>query len=168
MRARDHHLGEVRELKWCLVVTSDRVYRGEAEDEVTPLVERLLRERGHSLERRTVTPNDPARIQLAVLEHVVAGCDVVLVTGGTGPRPADVSVDAVARLAERELPGIGELFRRASFEAVGPRAALSRATAFIVHGRLVVVSPGSPEAVKLMVERVLLPVVGHLVYELRR
>jgi molybdenum cofactor biosynthesis protein B len=159
---------EVKDVKWCLVVTSDRVYRGELDDKVTPLVKKLLGERGFRLAATEIVPNDKARIQLAVLTHIVHGCDVVLVTGGTGPRSKDVSVDAVSQLADRELPGIGEAFRLASREKIGIRAVLSRASAYIVHGKLVVVSPGNPDAVSVMVKDVLLPVIGHLVYELRR
>ncbi len=159
---------EVQDIAWGLVVTSDRVYRGEIEDRVTPLVERLLAELGYKLVYRGLAPNSPLHIQLETLKAIVAGSDVVLVTGGTGPRPKDVSVDALSRLADRELPGIGELFRRVSSERIGERAYLSRATAYVVHGSLVVVTPGNPDAVETMILRVLKPIVGHLVYELKR
>ncbi len=159
---------EVKELTWCLVVTSDRVYKGEVRDEVTPLVEKLVERHGWRLKRTYIVPNDAARIQHAVLDSIVSGCDVILVTGGTGPRPRDISVDAIARLADRELPGLGELFRRLSYEEIGARAYISRASVYIVHGVPVAISPGSPDAVRLMVEKVLAPVIGHVVYELRR
>ena len=168
MGSQHHPEAELKNLKWCIVVTSDRVYRGEARDEVTPLARRMIEARGHKVVGAAVTPNSPLHIQYEVLSAIVRGCDVVLVTGGTGPRPVDVSVDAVARLADRELPGIGEAFRAASSRRIGLRAYLSRATAFIVHGSLVVVTPGNPDAVKLMLEEVLLPVVGHILYEMRR
>ena len=163
-----HEALEVKDIKWGLVVTSDRVYRGEMEDQVTPLVENLLAELGYRLVYRGVAPNNPLHIQLETLKAIAAGSDVVLVTGGTGPRPRDVSVDAVSKLADRELPGIGELFRRVSFEKIGARAYISRATAFIVHGSLVVVTPGNPDAAKTMLLDVLRPLIGHLVHELRR
>lgn len=161
------HGGVVEELRVGLVVTSDSVKKGLKRDEVTPLVEEVLARRGYRLVYRGVAGNDAAEVQLHVLRAIVeARADLVLVTGGTGPRPRDVSVDAVAALASRELPGIGEEFRRRSLRETR-YALLSRASCFIVHGSLVAVSPGSPSAVKTMLE-VLLEVAGHAVHELRR
>ncbi len=162
------HEGVVERVSWGLVVTSDSVYRGEKRDEITPLVEILLKAEGHTLDYKTVVPNSVLHIQYSVLEALLRGVDVVLVTGGTGPRPLDVSVDAIRQLASRELPGIGEEFRRESLETIGKRALLSRAGAYIVHNRLVVVTPGSPQAVEVMLAKVLFPIIGHLVHELKR
>lgn len=161
------HGGSVASVRFGLVVTSDSVKRGEKVDEITPLVEKAVESHGHKLVYRAVVGNDMGEIQLAVLEAIVRrGAQVVIVTGGTGPRPLDVSVDAVERLAQRVLPGIGEEFRRRSLEQTS-HALLSRAGAYIVHGRLVVVCPGKPAAVKLMLD-ILFPIVGHLVHELLR
>ncbi len=162
------HEGSVESVRFGLVVTGDRVYRGEIEDKVTPLVAELLEEAGHLLVGRLVAPNDKYRIAHAVLTMVIRDdVDAVIVSGGTGPRPRDVSVDAVEMLAERSLPGFGEEFRRRSLESAGTRAILSRAAAFIVNRRPVFVLPGSPDATRLGV-RLILEVIGHLVYEARR
>ena len=150
--------------EYCLVVTSDRVYRGERKDEVTPLVEKLLASRGRRLSWRIVVPNVASRIVEAVLE-AASRCRVVLVTGGTGVSPRDVSVDAVGRVARSRVPGLGEEFRRRSLERVGPVALLSRADAFVVGGSLVFVSPGSPDAVETALS-LLLEVDEHVVREL--
>jgi len=131
-----------------LVVTSDRVYRGEKRDEVTPLVEEWARARGVVLSWRTVVPNDPVRIRRAVARAVTHG-EVVLVTGGTGLSPRDVSVDVVEGLAWKRVPGLGEEHRRRSMERVGARALLSRASGYVVGASLVFVSPGSPDAVQV-------------------
>ncbi len=161
------HGGVVEKLRIALVVTSDAVKKGLKEDRVTPVAARIIEERGHELVYRAVAGNDEAEIQLHVLKAVVeAGADLVLVTGGTGPRPRDVSVDAVAAIASRELPGVGEEFRRRSMKET-PYALLSRATCFILRGSLVAVSPGNPSAVRTMLE-LLLEVAGHAVYEARR
>ena len=161
------HEGAVANIKFGLVVTSDSVKRGEKRDEITPLVEEAVASHGHQLVYKAVVGNSVEEIQLAVLEAIVRrGAQVVIVTGGTGPRPADLSVDAVEQLAQRVLPGIGEEFRRRSLKQT-PHALLSRAGAYIVHGRLVVVCPGKPAATKLMLD-ILFPIVGHLVHELLR
>ena len=150
--------------RWALVVTSDRVFYGEREDRVTPLVSRRLEEEGHVLAYKAVVPNDPVLIRRAVVE-AASWAPLVLVTGGTGASPRDVSVDVVESLADKKLPGLGEEFRRRSLASAGPRALLSRAEAFIVGGSLVFVSPGSPDAVRTALE-LLVEVDEHAVREL--
>jgi molybdenum cofactor biosynthesis protein B len=152
---------------WSLVVTSDRVYRGEKRDEITPLVEEELRKAGHTLSYKVVVPNDISRIRL----EVVKACErapIVLITGGTGISPRDVSVDAVSTIASSRVPGFGEAHRRLSWEEVGERSMLSRADAFIVNvGRrcFVAISPGNPNAVSVAL-RLLIPVAEHIVEQL--
>ncbi|RLE29036.1 molybdenum cofactor biosynthesis protein, partial [Candidatus Acetothermia bacterium] len=80
----------------------------------------------------------------------------------------DVTPEAVRPLLERELPGFGEAFRRLSFAEIGPRALLSRATAGVANGKLIFVLPGSPRGVALALEELVLPLLGHAVFELRR
>ena len=151
-------------MELAVVVTSDRVYRGEREDRVAELLrEPGIREKVN-LVYYTVVPNDPTAIREKVLEAARAS-RVVLVTGGTGVSPRDISVDVVRSIASRELPGFGELHRRLSMEDIGFRAILSRASAFIVSGSLVAVSPGSRGAVRLAIE-ILYNVYSHLVEEL--
>ena len=150
---------------YCLVVTSDRVYRGEREDRVTPLARQLLESFGRRLASSTVVPNRGYEIMEAVRE-ASRTCRVVLVTGGTGPSPRDVSVEVVGRIALKRLPGLGEEFRRRSLKTAGPRALASAAEAFIVPpGSLVFVSPGSPDAVRAAIE-LLVEVDEHIVEEL--
>ncbi|WP_209442495.1 MogA/MoaB family molybdenum cofactor biosynthesis protein [Pyrolobus fumarii] len=162
------HEGSVKEVGFGLVVTGDRVYRGEIEDRVTPLVKSVLEERGHKLLARLIAPNNIYLIMHAVLTLVVRDdIDAVIVSGGTGPRPRDISVDAVERIADRRLPGFGEEFRRRSLESTGMRAILSRAEAFIVNRRPVFVIPGSPDATRTALG-IILDIIGHLVYEARR
>jgi len=152
-----------------LVVTSDRVYRGEKEDRVTPLVRERLEAAGHELVYSTIAPNDAEAIRRGV-EEACQAAEIVLVTGGTGISPRDISVDVVASMAYRRIPGFGEAHRRASWEEVGERAMLSRADAFIVRTNgskpcFVAVSPGSPSAVGLALT-LILPVAQHIVDQL--
>ncbi len=152
-------------LSYCLVVTSDRVYRGEKEDKITPLVKELLESLGRRLASSTIVPNRGYEILEAVRE-AARTCRVILVTGGTGPSPRDVSVEVVGRIAWKRLPGLGEEFRRRSLDSAGPRALVSAAEAFIVPpGALVFVSPGSPDAVRKAIE-LLVEVDEHVVREL--
>ncbi|MGC9210096.1 MAG: MogA/MoaB family molybdenum cofactor biosynthesis protein [Acidilobus sp.] len=144
---------------FALVITSDRVLRGEVEDQITPLVEKALREGGHTLVHRVVVPNDIYAIRNAVLD-AVSRADVVIVTGGTGLSPKDLSIEALQPLAVKELPGFGEVFRLRSLDQVGMGAILSRASGFLIGRSLVFVTPGSPQAVRLALD-IILPIVAH-------
>ncbi len=158
----------VERVSFALLITSDSIYRGEKRDELTPIVESMLRERGHRLVARLVAPNNVYAVMrdtliLATRDDV----DAVIATGGTGPRPRDVTVDALERIADRLLPGFGEEFRRRSLEKIGLNAILSRASAYMIAGKPVFALPGSPDAVRTGLE-IILEVIGHLVYEARR
>ena len=87
---------------------------------------------------------------------------VVLLTGGSGLAPRDVTPEALTGLFEREIPGFGELFRMLSYEEIGAAAMLSRATAGVAKGRIVVALPGSRGALRLALEKLLVPELGHL------
>jgi molybdenum cofactor biosynthesis protein B len=87
--------------------------------------------------------------------------DAVLITGGTGIAPRDVTPEAVAPLVRRWLPGFGELFRVLSHDQIGAAAWLSRAAAGVAGDRLVVLLPGSPDAVELAARQLVVPELVH-------
>ena len=88
--------------------------------------------------------------------------DVVISSGGTGVSPDDVTIEAIEPLVDKDLPGFGELFRRRSYEDIGPKVVATRATAGVADGVPVFALPGSRDAVELGVEEVILPQIGHL------
>ena len=92
-------------------------------------------------------------------------CAPIVLTGGTGIAPRDVTPESVEPLLERVIPGFGELFRTLSYEDIGSAALLSRALAGLARGRVVFVIPGSRGAVRLAFEKLILPELGHLVAE---
>jgi molybdenum cofactor biosynthesis protein B len=94
--------------------------------------------------------------------------DLVLLNGGTGISRRDVTVEALEPLLEKSMPGFGELFRALSFEEIGPAAMLSRALAGTVRDRLIIALPGSAAAARLALERLILPELGHLIWEVRK
>lgn len=110
----------------------------------------------------------------AIKEAVLAGCqdskiDVVLTNGGTGIAKRDVTIETVQQLFEKEISGFGELFRMLSYqEDIGSAAILSRAIAGVVNNTAVFSTPGSTGAVKLAMNRLILPEIGHVVRELRK
>ncbi|MFQ5553151.1 MAG: molybdenum cofactor biosynthesis protein B, partial [Thermoplasmata archaeon] len=91
---------------------------------------------------------------------------VVVVSGGTGLSPTDVTIETIAPLFQKELDGFGEVFRSLSYRDIGTAAIMSRATAGVIDGVLVACLPGSPKAVRLAMEEVLLPEMGHIVEQL--
>jgi molybdopterin adenylyltransferase len=152
----------------CAVITVSDT-RSIETDESGAAIERLLEAAGHRTASRTVVADDRTRIG-AELRRCLAdpGVDAVIVDGGTGIAPRDVTVEVVGAFLDRELPGFGELFRALSFGKIGSSAMLSRACAGIAAGRPVFCLPGSTDAVALGMESLILPELGHLVGELRR
>jgi molybdenum cofactor biosynthesis protein B len=139
-------------LAWfALVVTSDRVFKGEKEDKITPLVREYLQSQDHILVYTKIVPNDPVLIRQAILE-AASRAHVVLVTGGTGLSKRDITVDVAEKIAARKVPGFGEYHRQLSRESVGLRSLLSRVSAYMIGGTLIMVSPGNPDAVRVSLE----------------
>lgn len=130
------------------------------------LVAELLEGAGHRVAGREIVADEPDAIARAVESAVAAeGIRAVVLTGGTGVAPRDVTPESVEPLLERVIPGFGELFRMLSYEDIGSAALLSRALAGLTRGRVVFVIPGSRGAVRLAFEKLILPELGHLVAE---
>jgi molybdopterin adenylyltransferase len=131
-----------------------------------------LRERipadGHRVVDYRLIRDEPEQV-VAALEELAAGeARVVLFNGGTGISRRDTTYDALSGRLEKVLPGFGELFRMLSFEQVGSAAMLSRATAGVYRGVVVISTPGSPAAVRLAWERLIAPELEHLAWEVGR
>ena len=93
--------------------------------------------------------------------------DTIIITGGTGLANRDVTVESTTPMMEKEIPGFGELFRRISYERIGPAAMMSRASAGSMKGRILFCLPGSPDAVQTAMEHLILPELGHMLRVIR-
>ncbi len=143
--------------------------RTAANDEGGRLIKSQLADRGHVISGSAIIPDDPARIAQELSRAKESGAQVALITGGTGITSRDSTFEAVAAAIAKPLPGFGELFRMLSFQEIGSAAMLSRAVGGVTRDGLVVFAmPGSPAAVKLACERLILPELGHLLEELAR
>jgi molybdopterin adenylyltransferase len=151
----------------CAVITASDTRTPETDESGRHIRERLVAE-GHRVLSAEIVPDEPEPIERAIAAAIDAGAEVVLLNGGTGIARRDRTFDAVDRLLEKRLPGFGELFRMLSFEQVGAAAMLSRATAGVHRGRLLISIPGSRPAVELAMERLILPELPHLAWELTR
>ena len=152
----------------CAVLTiSDS--RTEAEDESGKLIRERLSSNGHSVVDHAILRNEPVAIrekigELVGREHV----KVIITSGGTGVSHRDVTVDTVEPMLEKRLDGFGQLFRSLSYEEIGTGSILSRATAGVIGGKVVLCFPGSLGAATLAMDRIILPEIGHLVREATR
>jgi len=122
------------------------------------LIVEAVQAAGHTLVSRAIVPDDLAGLRSAFSALVADGnVDVVLATGGTGITQRDVTPDALAPLVTKAIPGFGELFRYLSYADIGAATIQSRAEAALCGGTLVFLLPGSTGAVKLALEKIILP-----------
>jgi len=155
-----------RSVPLAIVTVSDT--RTPETDESGALIRALAEAAGHTIVGYCIVKDEPAEVARALEEFSAGAARVVLFNGGTGISARDRTYDVISRAIEKPLPGFGELFRLLSYEQVGAAAMLSRATAGVVRGRVVVSIPGSPAAVRLALEKLLLPELAHLAWELVR
>jgi molybdenum cofactor biosynthesis protein B len=152
----------------CAVVTVSDT-RTLATDRGGELIVTLLESAGHQSVRREIVPDEPAPIRALIGELAAAAdVDAVLVTGGTGIAARDQTFETISTMLTKPLPGYGELFRMLSYEDIGPAAMLSRAIGGVIGRVVVLTMPGSPAAVRLAMEKLIVPELGHLVYEARK
>lgn len=128
-----------------------------------------LTQLGHSVVSRGIVHDEIAAIRSHVLDAVESGnVDVLILTGGTGVSVRDVTPDAVVPLFTKRLPGFGEIFRQVSYADVGPTAILSRADAGVITRTLVFILPGSPQGVRLAMDKLIAPILPHVLGLLRK
>lgn len=128
-----------------------------------------LQDAGHVVHGRTILKDEPEDVRARVAELAAASeVDVVITTGGTGITARDGTFEAIDGLLTKRLPGFGEIFRMISYQQIGAAAMLSRATAGLVGRLVVIVLPGSENAVSLAMDELVVPELGHLVREARR
>lgn len=134
------------------------------------LVQRLALDKGLEIVDYDVVEDDIAAIRVVLSDWLEKdGIDVIVTTGGTGIAKRDVTLEAVEPFFEKEIDGFGELFRYVSFlEDIGTKALLSRAAAGVSNDKAIFVLPGSRGAVKLAMERLILPEVQHIYSELTK
>ena len=150
-----------------MITVSDT--RTLATDRGGALIADLLAAAGHQVLAREIIPDEPNIMRGLLAKLGERGdLDAILMTGGTGVGSRDQTFETVSGLLDKILPGYGELFRMLSFEQVGPAAMLSRAVGGLLGGKVLLTMPGSPAAVQLAMERLIVPELGHLVREARK
>jgi molybdopterin adenylyltransferase len=132
-------------------------------------LEARMAELGHKVAAYRLIKDEPDQVAAALNELAdMPGVQIVLFNGGTGIAPRDTTYDVISKVLEKTLPGFGELFRMLSYQEVGAAAMFSRATAGVYHKALVFSMPGSPNAVQVAMEKLIIPEINHLAWEIAR
>jgi molybdenum cofactor biosynthesis protein B len=164
MSDREHKAEAPRSVGCFVLTVSDT--RTEATDASGRAIVELLTAAGHRIAGRAIVTDEPQLVR-DTIERQLARPDVqvVITTGGTGITSRDSTYEAVGAMMQKRLDGFGELFRMLSYEQIGSAAMMSRACAGLAAGRIIVCLPGSEKAVRLAMERLLVPELGHLVQQ---
>lgn len=151
----------------CAVITVSDT-RNQETDKSGQLIKQLLLDANHAIAAYAIIKDEPAQIQEQIqLLGKSGNVDAVIFNGGTGIAPRDTTYDAIEKLLEKTLPGFGEIFRFLSYQEIGSRAIASRAVAGIYQNKLIFSLPGSSNAVRLGMEKLILPELTHLVSQMK-
>jgi molybdopterin adenylyltransferase len=152
----------------CMVITCSDT-RTPDTDTSGQLIHKLLRQFGHQVVLYHLVKDDPAQITARIAEGLAnEAVQAIIINGGTGISQRDSTFEAVDAMLEKRLVGFGEIFRYLTYQTIGSPAIMSRATAGIIKGRVLFSTPGSENAVRLAMEKLILPELGHLVKELTK
>ena len=168
-----HKEHALKSLTFAIVTVSSSRYQqlnegGRVDDVSGDLAESLLKKAGHRIMLRKTISDERAMIEECVCSALFTeGLDATIFCGGTGIAPSDMTIETVSPFLEKALQGFGEIFRRLSFDQIGSAALMSRAIAGVAKGKVVFCIPGSPDAVRLCVERLILPETAHIVKHAR-
>lgn len=152
----------------CMVITCSDT-RTPDTDTSGQAIHKLLRQFGHEVVLYHLVKDEPAQIKSRIEEGLTnEAVQAIIINGGTGISKRDSTFEAVDAMLEKRLVGFGEIFRYLTYMDIGSPAIMSRATAGIIKGRILFSTPGSEHAVRLAMEKLILPELGHLVKELSK
>lgn len=166
--SHDHHPRDQKvNASFALLVTSDS--RTPKTDKTGRLAKQMLADAGHTVTRYGIVPN----IEEMIKEWITGAIEdpeveIIITSGGTGIGSVDVTVDVARSIFEKELPGIGEHFRRLSHEEIGIPGLMSRSTSGVANKKMIFCLPGSSGAMRTALNEIILPGVGHMLWELNR
>lgn len=133
------------------------------------LIQMLLTSQGHQVVAYHLVKDEPAQIKGRIADGIANDAvQAIIINGGTGISRRDSTFEAVDAMLEKRLEGFGEVFRYLTYQDIGSPAIMSRATAGIINGRVLFSTPGSENAVRLAMEKLILPELGHLIKELTK
>jgi len=166
MEDRDHTTRREKPARCAVFTVSDS--RTVETDRSGGLIRELLAEQGHAVIEYRLVKNDPTILRQELSTFLDSDLDLLITTGGTGVGRRDLTIETVMPLLDKTIPGFGELFRHLSFQTIGSRALMSRALGGVANNKLVFALPGSTDAVRLALRELILPELGHLMWEINR
>ena len=167
MSHQEHKRASPTNIRCYVLTVSDT--RTEETDTGGRLLRELLTENGHEVIGHAIVPDEAKTLRYAISAQLDTDVvQAVITTGGTGISRRDGTYEVVSDLLDKRLDGFGELFRTLSFEEIGPSVMLSRACAGAARGKVLISMPGSQNAVRMGMTRLVLPELGHLVREVTR
>jgi len=167
--SRQHKSGAPKKINYAVIVSSSSRYqklkaRQAFTDPSGDLIVELVKNAGYSVVSREILPDD--RVMLGKYVGKAIGSenvDAIIVCGGTGISLTDVTIETLRPMMIKTLPGFGELFRKLSYDEIGSAAIMTRALAGVTdQGKALFCIPGSPQAVKLALTKLVLPETGHI------
>ena len=165
--ARKHREAATNNVRLAVLTISDT--RTQETDTGGDTIDDLMRRAGHEIVNRSIVTDDVSRIRKVLVDLLArSDVDAVITTGGTGIAARDTTYEVVERMIEKKIDGFGEVFRMLSYEEIGAAAILSRATAGAIGTKFIASLPGSRNAVRLAVEKLLAPEISHIVFELNK
>jgi molybdenum cofactor biosynthesis protein B len=167
MSAADHKQHAPKQVRVLVVTISDT--RTVENDTSGRAARELVERAGHVVAGYQLLKDDPQAVAALIRRAAdERSADVIVTSGGTGITARDATYEAVAALLDKRLDGFGELFRMLSYAEIGSAAMMSRAVAGLHRGVAVFATPGSTAAVTLALEKLIIPELGHLVFEAHR
>jgi molybdopterin adenylyltransferase len=161
MAVHQHERHARKNLKVGIITASDS--RTPETDESGKVIRTMLEAAGHRVDYYEILPDDGEKITAALVRNL-ENLDAIIVNGGTGITARDGTTEVVKSLLDKELEGFGELFRMLSFQEIGAAAMMSRTIAGVRHGKFIAALPGSPDACRLAMDKLLIPQLGHITY----
>lgn len=167
MAYQEHKHQSPKSVNCSIIVTSDT--RTEQNDESGEFIMRILKGNGHKVLSYSLLKNESEAIGKRINQLINDDkLQVIIMSGGTGISSRDVTIETVLPTFDKELDGFGELFRFLTYQQIHTGSIMSRSTAGVVKGKVIICLPGSLNAVSLAMEKIILPEIGHMVREAQR
>lgn len=167
----EHKKTALKKLNFAIFICSTTRYhqkKGKKDDVSGRYIENILTKAGHNVKLKEIIADDKNLIIKALIKALNSpDLDIAIFSGGTGINPTDITIETIYPFLEKVLPGFGEIFRQISYKEIGSAALLSRAIAGIAKGKIVYCIPGSPNAARISVEKLILPESAHIVKHIR-
>ncbi len=167
MGYQEHKLAAPKQVSCAVIIVSGS--RTASSDQSGKLIMQMLKENGHQVLSYDILKNDAGSIRKKLGELMEdESLQVIITSGGTGVSSMDITVETISPVLDKKMDGFGELFRLLTYQQIGTGSIMSRALAGVIRGKVIICLPGSEGAVRLAMEQIILPEIGHLVREASR